>query len=454
MPRIARSTGDSVRPGANHDEHLRDRCRSSADALVPGRGSIPQFEHLPEHCHPAARQPREEIERGDHRRRRRVVGIVDDHDPARPDQRASVGGRPAGRECLGDPLRGNAGCDPDRGSRKGVVDGKPPKGGDRHLPARSVGHQAEAHTVGARGLDVIRSHGCVRREAVGDDASRCPVGHAADALVVGVEDRDPVGRERLDQLAFRLLDRLDRPDPRQVDRLDGRDHADLRSCDPGQLGDLAADVHAHLEDGGLMVGAQAHDRQRQSDLVVLVALVLEGHELGSRGPSPSLPSPTSSRCSRSRRRRGGRTGPARLRRSRGSRAARPGPRRPSPRPRRGRSPSGDRETRIAVAPRAIASPAKAWPSVRSPGRATKRLPDTTSRESTAAPRTGRADRARSRPPVAPARSSAVSPRSAASLPGGCDAGSVTNSSVAYEVVTGRRPSVRSGPAAPAADRAG
>ena len=103
-------------------------------------------------------------------------------------------------------------------------------------------------------LDLLRPHGGVGREAVGDDPSLGPRRHPADPLVVGVEDRDTIGRERLDELALRLLDGLDRPDPREVDRLDGGDDADLRPPDPGEVGDLAADVHAHLEDGRLVVG--------------------------------------------------------------------------------------------------------------------------------------------------------------------------------------------------------
>ena len=48
--------------------------------------------------------------------------------------------------------------------------------------------------------------------------------------------------------------------------------------DPCQVGDLAADVHAHLEHRGLVLGAELEHGQRQPDLVVLVALVLERQE--------------------------------------------------------------------------------------------------------------------------------------------------------------------------------
>ena len=53
----------------------------------------------------------------------------------------------------------------------------------------------------------------------------------------------------------------------------GGHHADGRTADRGELADLPADVHAHLEDGGLVLRPEPQDGQRQADLVVLVALV-------------------------------------------------------------------------------------------------------------------------------------------------------------------------------------
>ena len=114
-----------------------------------------------------------------------------------------------------------------------------------------------------------------------------------------------------------------------------------------------------------------------------------------------------------------------------------------------------RVTSTAAAPRRTASPRWAWPSVRSPGRATKSWPGDTRRESTAAPWMGRSDRVRSRPPVHPTRSSAVRVGCPPVSGGGVDGStSVTDASVACPVLTGRmrRPSSaggrRTGPASP------
>ena len=112
---------------------------------------------------------------------------------------------------------------------------------------------------------------------------RGPGGHPPDPLVVGVEDRRAVGRQRLDELALGPLDRVERADPATGGRGWTAVTTPIRGrADRGQLGDLAADVHAHLEDGGLVLRAEAQDGQRQADLVVLVALALERPEAAAQ----------------------------------------------------------------------------------------------------------------------------------------------------------------------------
>ena len=85
----------------------------------------------------------------------------------------------------------------------------------------------------------------------------------------------PSGGQGLEELALGLFDGLEGADPRQVDGLDRGDDADGRTRDPGEVGDLPADVHPHLEDGRLVLRSQVQDRQRQPDLVVPVALPSE-----------------------------------------------------------------------------------------------------------------------------------------------------------------------------------
>src|SRR5205823_4628386 len=70
-------------------------------------------------------------------------------------------------------------------------------------------------------------------------------------------------------------DRVQRADAREMHGVDRRDHADVRTGDRRELRDLAADVHAHLENRRLVLAREAQDGQGQPDLVVLVALALD-----------------------------------------------------------------------------------------------------------------------------------------------------------------------------------
>ena len=153
-----------------------------------------------------------------------------------------------------------------------------PRAGIVDRASRAVRPQDEAHPVEPERLDRLGADVGVGGEPVADRPRRRPGAHPSDDRIVRVQDGHAVGRERLEQLALGLLDRLERADARQVDGLDRGHHADPRPRDPGEVGDLAADVHPHLEDGRLVLRPQAQDRQRQPDLVVLVALVAQRPE--------------------------------------------------------------------------------------------------------------------------------------------------------------------------------
>ena len=221
----------------------------------------------------------------------------------------------------------------------------------------------------------------------------------------------------------------------------------------GEVGDIALHVHAHLQHRRLGRGGQAQQGQRQADLVVLVALV--GQHLarraqhgGDRPPwSRSWPrepvTPTTSGWKRARH----------------AAATRPSAATPSSTSTTVVSPSrssagasGASLTSRAVAPAATASSRNRWPSVRAPGRATKRLPGSTRRESTAAPRIGRPPERSSRPPLAAARPGA-SKAGRAGLGGGSRVASVTvgRHSPTRPLTVASRVAARRGPrASPAA----
>ena len=306
--------GDRRRIGPDHHEPVDGPCRGLADDAMALVARLAQLEHLAEHGAAAAGQPGQQVERGDHGPRRGVVAVVDDRHATKTNELDPMRCRPARGQALGDLVDAEPGGPTDCGPGQRVMDRQPAEGRDRDRSAARIGAQGEAHPGGPGRLDGLGTDVGVGREPVADAPGRRAGAHAPDDLIVGIEDRGAVGGECLEQLALGRLDRLDRPDPRQVDRLDGRHHADLRPGEAGQVGDLAARVHPHLEDGGLVLRAEAHQRQGQADLVVLVALVAQRPEAAARGRPPRPPWSTSWRCSRSRRRPAARTGDASHRR--------------------------------------------------------------------------------------------------------------------------------------------
>ena len=249
--------GDARCAVTDDDEPVDRSCGGLADGAMPVLGGLAQLEHLAEHRAPPTGQPGQQVERGDDRPRRGVVRVVDEGDPADPHQLHPVGRRPAGLETGRDLVERQAGDQADRGRGQRVVDRQPAERRDAHRTTSALGAQDEAHAVQTGRRDGVRADIGVGREAVGEAARRRAMSHPADDRVVGVEDRPAVRWQRLEQLALGRLDRLERADPGQMDRLDRGDHPDPRLGHPGEVGDLAADVHPHLEDRRLVLRDRA-----------------------------------------------------------------------------------------------------------------------------------------------------------------------------------------------------
>ena len=105
--------------------------------------------------------------------------------------------------------------------------------------------------------------------------------HGGDQVVVGVEHGRAVGRQRLDDLALGLRDRLARAELADVGGADVEHGGDLRRRDLAQVGDVPDPPGAHLdhEVAGLGVGGQ--HGQWDAELVVVVAAV------ATVGPAPA-----------------------------------------------------------------------------------------------------------------------------------------------------------------------
>ncbi len=239
-----------------------------------------ELQHVAQHSDPAATGVEwrlgQELEGRRDRDRRGVVRVVDERGAAgRRHHGHAVCGMAARVERRRDLGKRNVEAFGDRGGDERVQDEVAPRvrGADAALaPRRGEGELGARQTAA---LDV----------ASGDLGSRAParrdrphrrtghVAHRGDTGVVGVEDREPVRRQRGRQLRLRARNGLDAAGTLEMGRVHGQHHADLRLGNLRQPGDLALGVHAHLEHGDLVVRLEAEQRDRQARLGVQVALV-------------------------------------------------------------------------------------------------------------------------------------------------------------------------------------
>ena len=135
-------------------------------------------------------------------------------------------------------------------------------GGRDHLDFAAEGLQLEAGR-----------HFCLLLEAEADDAmSPCQFLPQRRMRVVGVDHGDTVSGQTLENLSLGASHRLHRAQTRQMGGLGIDDQRHIGPGDPGQIGDLARMVHAHLDHGVAMGSAQSEQRQRHADVVIQVAL--------------------------------------------------------------------------------------------------------------------------------------------------------------------------------------
>ena len=98
--------------------------------------------------------------------------------------------------------------------------------------------------------------------------------------IVGIQDRDAVGRQGFDQFALGQRHALDGIEELHVRVSDVGDHADLRPRDGRQLANLARVIHAHLQHGDAAVIGQAQNRKRNAHMVIEIADRLAHRQCG------------------------------------------------------------------------------------------------------------------------------------------------------------------------------
>ncbi len=236
-----------------------------------GAGLVALLGHPAQHrpCAPGAPAERGECrQRGAHRLGVGVVGVVDDRDAVRPSV-TSIRHFEAGTAAL------RAAATPS---------GVPPSSSATAAAASALPTWCSPTSRSATGArpagatSVKRARPPSRRTSSARTWASCPPeGHDArggarrhrgDERVVGVQHRDPVRGQRLDQLALGLRDRADRAELAQVRAPDVEHHPDPRRRDRGEPRDVPGAAGGELQHEVAGAGVGAQRRPGQAELVV------------------------------------------------------------------------------------------------------------------------------------------------------------------------------------------
>ncbi len=257
------------------------RPRGPADLEVAGLALLAQLEHLAEDGDPPAAQAGQDVERGEHRRRRRVVAVVDDRHVAETDELAAVRcariRQPARRRSH----RGRSRRPPRRprpparcGRRAGRAPGSRPSGGRPGSAARSAsrpdratrpprpGRRRRRRTRRSTTRAAVRS--AIRRTR-SSSALRTAVPSGGSASTsrpfsVSIASIEPIRARWTGWTAVTTPIR-------------GRPIRTRSAISPSTYIPIS-------RTSAWSAPVEAEDGQRQADLVVLVALVLERPEAG------------------------------------------------------------------------------------------------------------------------------------------------------------------------------
>ena len=152
--------------------------------------------------------------------------------------------------------------------------------GHAHAPLLAARVQGEREPVRAQPFEVGAAHVGVLGRAEARDGRGGVAGHGHHRGVVDVQQRMPIRRQRLDELALGARDGVEGPGALEVYRPDVEHDARARVRPRAEQRDLARGVHAVLDHCALGVGPQFEQAERHADLVVVVQLA---------GPHPESP---------------------------------------------------------------------------------------------------------------------------------------------------------------------
>ena len=262
----------------------RSAAAASPTAWWPAVVLVAELEHLAEDGDAATRAGRPAGRARPAPTGRGVVGVID-HGHAAAGGRPPPDGAPTSRRASARTIvvQRQPGGEADRRAGEGVVDRQPAERRDRTsaLAGRCPQSGSASRRARATSTTTARDVGVRRRSRSAGPGGR-PAAHPADDRVIGIEDRRPVRRQRLERA---------RPSPARSPRacrsatrwtawtavttpIDGRPMAARSAISPPTYMPISRTAAS-------CSGPRRRSGQRQADLVVLVALAAQRPERGA-----------------------------------------------------------------------------------------------------------------------------------------------------------------------------
>ena len=257
-----------------HHHHVIDAERGGQrpHLLMPGALERPEFGQVSQDRHGAPPPPNvgQRAQGGRGGGGVGVVRVVDHRDPIRPVEHVHPSWRHGTQvaQRLGHLVHRHAERQPDRRHRQRVrhLVGTGHPQPHRRRPA--LGHQP---VVGAPPLvqgHLLRPDVGVGGLPIPEHPGRGVLRHRRHLWIIGVQDRQPTGRQRLDQLPLGGGDRLHAAELPQMGAADVEHHPDVRRGHPAQVGDVPHPPGGLLQHQVPSVRAGPQHRVRQPEFVV------------------------------------------------------------------------------------------------------------------------------------------------------------------------------------------
>ena len=201
-----------------------------------------------------------------------IVTIVDDGNAIRPDYLTTLVCRSRCRQRVEGIAERYSFVQGDRERRQRVINIVPPQQGQLRRRATGIGHDIEKFTLDALRANILGAEVCRMFNAVHQHLAVEIAPELGDVGVIGIQHGGAAHGKGGDQLIFSAGNIGNGPEKSQVHRRDIGDNASFRVRDARQRRDLAGMRHSQLHDSDVVFRFETQQLQRQSEVVIEIAL--------------------------------------------------------------------------------------------------------------------------------------------------------------------------------------